>query len=115
MSRPVSLISHGGARTQRCTVRLMRWSPFPCSFNASQLIGIPGVPSNLCTNELSNGQFLGAMPSLDRACFPSNDKNGRQILSVKLSLRFKVAQGRQFDRTYSMYIKNSVVSDDVYR
>ena len=95
---------------KHCTVPLMPWSPFPCKFDPSVYNATPGQPTDLCTKELTNNGFLGTMPNLDRACFPDGSKGGRQLLGAKLGLKFKVAMGRQYDRSYSMFISDAVVS-----
>ena len=95
-----------------CDVPLMRWSPFPCAFDAKQFNGTPGQPSDLCSAELVNGQFRAALPSpLCRPPPTGEEKRARrwQLSRVVLSLRFKVADGRQFDRTYTVFIDDAVV------
>lgn len=110
ITRPITLMSHGAVSVRKCTAQLLPWSPFPCKFDPSVFNATPGQPTDLCTKELSNEDFLGTMPNLDKTCFPANNKMGRQLLGAKLSLNFKVAQGRQYDRSYSMYINNAIVS-----
>lgn len=94
-----------------CDMPLMHWSPFPCAFDAKQFNGTPGQSSDLCSKALVNGQFRAVLPS--PLCGPSPTGRmlawRRQLSRVVLSLRFKVAGGRQFDRTYTMFIGDAVV------
>jgi len=103
-------MSHGAINIKHCTVPLMPWSPFPCKFDPSVYNATPGQPTDLCTKELTNNGFLGTMPNLDRACFPDGIKGGRKLLGAKIGLKFKVAMGRQYDRSYRMFISDAVVS-----
>lgn len=110
ITRPVTLMSHGAVSVRKCTVQLLPWSPFPCKFDPAMFNATPGQPTDLCTKELSTEDFLGTMPNIDQICL----KMGRQLLGAKFSLKFKVAQGRQYDRSYSMHIKNAIVSPTVF-
>lgn len=37
-----------GKDVASCSVQLMPWSPFPCSFNTASSFGVEGQPSDLC-------------------------------------------------------------------
>jgi hypothetical protein len=109
-----------------CSVTLMPWSAFPCAFDAAKYSGVPGQPSDLCytdnsalTGELGatnlatnlttdgyNNLFYGVLPQ--QLC------DGVEVPHVEallLTVDFRLASGRQFDRTYSFQIGQAVVSN----
>jgi len=111
-----------------CNVTLMPWSPFPCSYNADAYTGVAGQRSNHCygggeggaltANLSTNGYtnlFYGVLPArTDRLCGEGwTDKT--RLVRMLLTIDFRLAAGRQFDRTYSFQIGNAVVGGDGWR
>lgn len=107
-----------GLDISSCSHELMPWSPFPCTYNTRVSRGIPGQPTNLCYKSLkpSNANlavnlttdgyqnlYFGSMP--DQLCSQSN-----KAVKMLLTLDFRLAAGRQFDRIYSFQIGRAVVS-----
>jgi hypothetical protein len=112
VSRPV-LPLKGTHGLPTCSIELMPWSPFPCTYDTSRYNGTPGQHVDFCTDQLNaGGQFLTSFPPYPRSCYPSNYQRTINKLLIKqasITVHFKAAQGHQFDRTYSMYITDSVV------
>lgn len=108
-----------------CTVNLMPWSAFPCAFDADQYAGLPGQASDLCyTNNSEVDAALGPSAlarnlttdgyiNLFYGVLPQQLCHGievPQVESLLLNVDFRLATGRQFDRTYSFQIGHAVVS-----
>jgi hypothetical protein len=109
-----------------CSVSLMPWSAFPCAFDAAKYSGVPDQPSDLCytdRNTLSqepraaslatnlttdgyNNLFYGVLPQ--QLC---DGVEVPHIEALLLTIEFRLASGRQFDRTYSFQIGHAVVSN----
>ena len=88
----------------------MPWSPFPCSYDPARYNGTSDQPSNLCSEELT---ALGLFRrQLTDDCFKQlwSAEGDDVVPHVKLSLRFKIAEGHQYDRTYTVFINDAVVS-----
>jgi hypothetical protein len=117
----------------------MPWSPFPCTYSTEAFKGVEGqnktnwcfdqhtVPQqpgfeyarDLVTDGYSN-LYHGLMP--DKPCGHSSSSSssgsgaghapgyGKHFVKVLLTLTFRVAAGRQFDRTYWFQIGRAVVS-----
>jgi hypothetical protein len=103
----------------------MPWSAFPCAFDATKYSGVPDQPSDLCytdSNTLSqelgaaslatnlttdgyNNLFYGVLPQ--QLC---DGVDVPQVEALLLTIEFRLASGRQFDRTYSFQIGHAVVS-----
>ncbi|WIA17670.1 hypothetical protein OEZ85_014473 [Tetradesmus obliquus] len=108
-----------------CTVNLMPWSAFPCAFDADQYAGLPGQASDLCytnnsevdaalgpsalarnlTTDGYNNLFYGVLPQ--QLC---HGIEVPQVESLLLNVDFRLATGRQFDRTYSFQIGHAVAA-----
>ncbi len=99
----------------------MPWSPFPCSFSAASFTGVPGQRSNFCyssgeagalTANLStngyNNLFYGSLPDANEICGIRGDR--ARLVKMLLTVEFRLAAGRQFDRTYSFQVGDVVVS-----
>lgn len=138
-----------------CSVTLMPWSPFPCTYNTGTYKGVegqnqtnycyskhtkPDLPgfefaTDLTTDGYSN-LFHGVLPDVPCARGfsssgssassplkqqPSNHVGaaatgqqpgyGLHFSKVLLTVNFRVAAGRQFDRTFSFQIGRAVVSE----
>jgi hypothetical protein len=129
-----------GDNIASCSVTLMPWSPFPCTYNTAAFSGVEGqnktnwcfdqhtIPQepgfdyarDLVTDGYSN-LYHGWMP--DTPCGHSSSSGsssgseagrapgyGKHFAKVLLTLTFRVAAGRQFDRTYWFQIGRAVVS-----
>jgi hypothetical protein len=103
----------------------MPWSAFPCAFDASKYSGVPDQPSDLCYTDSSTlSQQLGATSlatnlttdgynNLFYGVLPQQLCDGVEVPQVEallLTIEFRLASGRQFDRTYSFQIGHVVVS-----
>jgi hypothetical protein len=111
-----------GKGVRSCNVTLMNWSPFPCRFDANASTGLPGQKSNFCytsgegtkwaaklaTDGYSN-VFEGYMP-VDAAAPCEGWAGSSRVERMLLHVDFRLAPGRQFDRTYSFQIGDAVVS-----
>ncbi|GAX85290.1 hypothetical protein CEUSTIGMA_g12707.t1 [Chlamydomonas eustigma] len=98
-----------------CTIELMPWSPFPCTYDTSRYNGTPGQLADLCTEQLkAGGQFQSVIPRFPRSCYPNRFQGNKVsklvIKQASIMVQFKVADGHQFDRTYSTYINDSVIA-----
>lgn len=125
----------------------MHWSPFPCSYDPEQYVGIPGQPTDVCysdsaaapplarslTTDGYNNLFHGVLPSSwEQLCNDGDTDGGAvgdadsssgsgwaapgpspQVEQLLLTVRFRIARGRQFDRTYSFQLGSAVVSISV--
>jgi hypothetical protein len=126
-----------------CSITLMPWSPFPCTYNTAAYTGVEGQnKTSGCYSQHSKPQqqgyelardlvtdgytnlFHGWLP--DAPCDVSSSSGssnssrksmaegpgyGRHFIKVLLTLDFRVAAGRQFDRTYWFQIGRAVVSE----
>ena len=100
----------GASEGASCQIILMPWSPFPCFYDPARYNGTSDQPSDLCSEELT---ALGLFRrKLTDDCFTQlqSAEGGDVVPRVRLSLRFKVAEGHQYDRTYTVYINDAVVS-----
>ncbi|KAF8056397.1 Peptide-N4-(N-acetyl-beta-glucosaminyl)asparagine amidase A [Scenedesmus sp. PABB004] len=92
---------------ESCSDVLMPWAPFPCTFDANRSTGVPGQPTDLCGAGFSTdgytNLFRGFMP--DRLC-----SGGAAVDKLLLTVDFRVANGRQFDRTYSYQFGSAVAA-----
>lgn len=118
-------LSPRGSDVANCSYELMPWSPFPCTYDANSSYGIPGQPTNLCyidpapeasqppeasqnpaknlTTDGYSNVYFGVLPK-------SLCSEGSKVAKILLQLDFRLAAGRQFDRTYSFQIGRAVVS-----
>jgi hypothetical protein len=103
----------------------MPWSAFPCAFDADKYTGVAGQPSDLCytngnmvdaelggaslatnlTTDGYNNLFYGVLPQ--QLC---EGVGMPHVEALLLTVDFRLASGRQFDRTYSFQIGHAVVS-----
>ena len=133
-----------GAGVSSCSVTLMPWSPFPCTYNTAAYTGVEGqnktswcysqsgkpqqqgyeLARDLVTDGYTN-LFHGWLPdapcdvsgsdgtgssSSRRRSMDGGPGYGRHFTKVLLTMNFRVAAGRQFDRTYWFQIGRAVVS-----
>jgi hypothetical protein len=107
-----------------CSVSLMPWSAFPCAFDADKYTGLPGQASSLCYNDSSKAAVeLGpaifatnlttdGYINLFYGVLPQQLCDGIEVPHVEallITIDFRLASGRQFDRTYSFQIGHAVV------
>ena len=106
-----------GAQDLGCKVSLMPWSPFPCTYDTTKYNGTSGQRINYCDQShlFVTGRYHADLPHVTAACSPSFNRKlrgGARLHKVVLALNFKVAEGRQFDRTYNVFINDAVVGED---
>lgn len=129
------VIAPSGKGVEACTTELMPWSAFPCSYDPTTSYGIPGQPVSYCYNVTNgtgprpapvpepgfdeslatslttdgyNNIYIGRLP--ERAlCGPVN-RAGSSIIALHLVIEFRIASGRQFDRTYTMQLGDAVAA-----
>lgn len=86
-----------------CRIELMPPTPFPCKFDNLSFTGIPGQPSDQCNGRTSVYRYDSLIRS---ECMQKN----KVIKRAVLSLYFSVAQGRQFDRTWTVMIDEALIA-----
>lgn len=112
------------ATLSSCSIILMPWSPFPCTYD-SKYSGIPGQKTQYCytdsskagwemgPNELSTNLTTDGYTNLFFGVLPQQLCSGVQnpdVVQLLLTTEFRIATGRQFDRTYTFQIGHAVVS-----
>jgi hypothetical protein len=122
-----------GKNLGSCNITLMPWSPFPCRYAPSKAEGVPHQQADYCFNSGSpsghakggdaeslavnlttdgyNNLFFGRLPrNLYDLCPGGWDAGEQKVRQLLLTVEFRLASGRQFDRMYSLQIGHAVVS-----
>ena len=86
-----------------CLVELMPLTPFPCNFDNLTFDGIQGQPSDLCNSRTHPDRYESIISS---PCTAASSGVGRAVLR----LFFFVAEGRQFDRTWTAVIDEALIA-----
>jgi hypothetical protein len=110
-----------GKGVRSCNVTLMNWSPFPCRFDTNASTGVAGQQSNFCyssgegtqwaarlTTDGYTNTFSGYVPvDASEPCGAAGA--GSRVERLLLHVDFRLAPGRQYDRTYFFQIGDVVV------
>lgn len=81
-----------------CETTLMPWTPFPCLYGSSESL-------NKCTTDIQAPGYNQLFVSSFDPC-----SGTARVTKAVLSLHFKVAMGKQFDRMFTMFINNTMVA-----
>ncbi|KAI8474167.1 MAG: hypothetical protein J3K34DRAFT_456983 [Monoraphidium minutum] len=122
-----------GAGLDACNVTLVPWSPFPCRFDAARAEGVPSQPSDLCysgaaANLTTDGYYNYYTARLPAGAYTAaalcprgwaggaagggkgGGGGGARVRRLMLTVEFRLAAGRQFDRMYSLQIGAAVAA-----